>query len=271
MRPHLTPEEVHRLDYDLARIEDHILAGCSTRRELIFKQIEHGGGWADSGITLYISASFDPYEAAEYGNAGLIVIDIPLSEIEDLSADSTEVRIKGALDKKYITAILPRKRQGTKEKEQITQELDRALQKIYETSPVGLLSDEELRTERERKLAEEAELDKAQWQTDVEVVRQKRVVNLIKLFPEVKIDLQNVAEQGVDIYTKAKRDIFDYYKTRLEKIGAKRRKVEDYEYEEQDYGALKKFDREKVNDIMLIKLKALVEHLEKRERERNRI
>ena len=104
----------------------------------------------------------------------------------------------------------------------------------------------------------------------MEAVRQKRVAKLTRRFPEVKLDLQSSPEQGVDVYTKVKRDIFDFYKSRLEKIGRNGRNIEDYEYQEKEYGEQKKFDREKPNDIMLLKLKALVERLEEKEEERNR-
>lgn len=270
VRPNLSPDEARRFDGDLARIEEGILEGHSTRKELIFKQIEHGGGWGESGISPYISTSFDPYEAASYGNEGLMIMDVPLSQIEDFRADATEANIRGALDKKYITAILPRKRQGTKEKEELNQEVYQALQKVYENAPAALYEDEELRTEREKILAEEAELDKEQWKKDVEKVRQKRVGNLTRRFPEVKLNLENATEQDIDIYTRAKRGIFDFYKARLEKIGRNGRNIEDYEYQESDYSEQKKFDREKTNDVMLLKLKVLVERLEEREEERSR-
>ncbi len=274
VRSNLSPEEVRRMDDDLARIENGILDGNSTRKELIYKQIEHGGGWGDSGITSYISASFSPYEAAGYGNEGLVVIDVPLSEIEDFRADGTEVNIKGALDKKYITAILPRKREGTKEKEQLNQEIYRALEKVYASITVPLFDNKEMLSQREQKLLQEAELDKEQWKKDVELVRQKRVAKLAKKFPEVKIDSgsseQNSLEQGVDSYTKVKQDIFDQYKTRLEKIGRNGRNIDDYEFSETEYSERKKFDREKTSDIMLIKLRELTLGLEEREEERNR-
>lgn len=271
VRPNLKPDEARRFDADLARIEDGILGGYSTRKELVAKQIEHGGGYyGDSGISPYISSSFDPYEAAGYGNEGLIIMDVPLSQIEDFRADATEANIKGALDKKYITAILPRGRGGKREKEQLNQEIYRALQKVYEAAPAPLYAEEELRAEREQKLSREAQLDAEQWKKDVEMVRQKRVANLARRFREVKLETQNATEQGVDIYTKAKRDIFDFYKARLEKIGRNGRNIEDYEYQEQDYSERKKFDREKADDIMLLKLKVLVERLEEREEERSR-
>jgi hypothetical protein len=275
VRQNLSPDEVRRMDEDLSRIENGILEGYSTRKELIFKQIEHGGGWGESGITPYVSASFDPYEAAGYGNEGLIVIDVPLSELEDFRADGSEVNIKGALDKKYITAILPRKRGEAKDdKEKINQQVYQALQKVYESAEIPLYGDEEMRSEREKKITEDTESDKEQQKKDAERVRQKRVEKLAKVFPEMKINFQDAKEKSVELetdpYTKVKRDIFDQYKTRLEKIGRNGRNIEDYEFSESEYGERKKFDREKTSDIMLVKLRELTLRLEEKEEERNR-
>lgn len=275
VRQNLSPDEARRMDDDLIRIENGILEGHSTRNELIFKQIEHGGGWGDSGITPYISASFDPYEAAGYGNEGLMVIDVPLSEIEDFGTDSSEVNVKGALDKKYITAILPRKRGEAKDdQEKINQQIYQALQKVYESTEVPLFGDEEMHFEREKKIAEEIESDKEQQKKDVEKVRQVRVEKLAKVFPEMKISFQDAQEKSaeleIDPYTKVKRDIFDQYKTRLEKIGRNGKSIDDYEFLESGSGGTKKFDREKASDLMLIKLRELTLRLEEQGEERKR-
>ena len=114
---------------------------------------------------------------------------------------------------------------------------------------------EELQKERERKLKEQERSDREQWEIDVEKIRQNRVRKLRETFPEVNIDLEKVPE-GTDIYTKAKRDIFYFYEARLRDMG---RDIKDYGQE---------FDRNKVNEGMLKKLKELVLHLERRQVER---
>ena len=265
VRSYLKPEEVRRLDEDIKRIEDGILEGYSTRKELVMKQIEHNGGYGDSGISPYVSASYNPYEAAGYGQKGLMIIDVPLSEIEDFGPNSTEVNIKGALNKKYITAILPRSAGAKKEREQINEDLYNALQVVFDGAPVGLYENENLKEEREKRAAEKSELDREQWEKDVAIVRQKRVAKLKKIFPEVKFDNQSTSGEELDIYTKAKRDIFDFFKSRLEKPGRNRRNIEDYKYQEKEYGEIKRFNREKVDELMLQKLKILVERLEEKE------
>ncbi|EKE11212.1 MAG: hypothetical protein ACD_15C00124G0002 [uncultured bacterium] len=273
VRVNLSPEEVRLMDDALITIEDGILNGYSTRKVLNFEQIKHGGGVGDSGLTPYISASVDSREAADYGKEGLIVMDVPLSEVEDFRTDGIEVNIKGALDKKYITAILPRKRRKAEDdKEKRNQQIHQALQKVCESVDIPLYDDETMRLECEKKLAEDTESDKHQWEKDVDAVRQKRASGLVKEFPEVKIDFQEAQqdsiEQKIDVYTKVKMDIFDQYKANLEKIGRKR-KIDDHEFKS-DYEEYKKFDREKITDTMLIKLRELIQRLEKREEEINK-
>jgi hypothetical protein len=270
VRPSLSPDENLRMDEDLSQIEKEVLEGSSTRKALIFKQIEHRGGWGESGITPYVSASFDPCEAAGYGKEGLIVIDVPFSQLADFRADGMEVNIKGALDKKYITAILPRKRGEAKDdNEKINQQVYQALQKVCESAEIPLFSIEEMRSEREKKIKKETEVDNEQQKKDVELVRQKRVEKLAKVFPEMKINFQDAKEKSAELetdpYTKVKRDIFDYYKARLEKIGRNGNNIDDYAFSELQYGKQKKFDREKISDIMLVKLRELTLRLEEKE------
>lgn len=265
VRPYLKPEELRRLDEDVERIESGILDGYSTRIELIMKQIEHNGGYGESGISPYISSSYDPYEAAGYGRAGLMIIDVPLSEIEDFRPNSSEVNIKGVLDRKYITAILPRSPGSKKEKEQVDKDLYQALQVVFDNTPADLFEDKSLKEEREKRAAEKSELDREQWEKDAAIIRQKRVAKLKKIFSEVKFESQSTSGEELDIYTKAKRDIFDFFKARLEKIGRNGRSIKDYEYQEKEYGETKKFNREKADEVMLQKLKVLVERLEEKE------
>lgn len=271
VRPSLSPAEVARFEHDLDGIEDGILKGNSTRKELVFRQIGHNGGFGDSGITPYISISFDPYEAIGYGEGGLLVIDVPLSKIEDFRADAKEASIKGTIDPKYITAILPRKRMKVTEKKDSAQQLYNALRKVYEAAPADLFYGDALQSERERKLAEEQIVDREQWQKDVEAVKLRRATKLREKFPEVTATSGSEAEEGADVYRKTQTDIFDYHKNRLHKTGRRGRAIDDYEYQESNGGTLKKFTREKIDDRMLLKLRELVVALEQREEKRKEI
>jgi hypothetical protein len=198
-----------------------------------------------------------------------MVIDVPLSEIEDFGPDSTEVNIKGVLDRKYITAILPRSLGSKNEKGKVDKDLYQALQVVFNNAPADLYEDENLKEERIKSAAEKSESDREQWKKDAMILRQKRVATLKKIFPEVKLDNQSTSGEELDIYSKAKGDVFDFFKARLEKIGRNGRNLEDYKYQEKEYGETKKFNREKADEIMLKKFKNLVERLEEKERMRN--
>lgn len=197
-------------------------------------------------------------------------MDVPLSRIEYLRSDTTEANIKGALDQKYITAILPRKRSGEKEAEQLRQEIYRALRKVYESVPRSVVCRRgATRGAREkvgrRNAAGCGAVGKRCRSGQAKARRRTR-----SKLPEGKLETQNAAEQGMDIYTKAKRDIFEFYEARLKKIGRNGRNIKDYYYQEQGYSERKKFDREKTDGTMLLKLKVLVERLEEREAERSK-
>ncbi len=269
VRPQLSQEEVRRLDEDVAIIEDGILQGYSTRQELVFGQIKHSGGRCDSGITPYISASYNPYEAAGYGAKGLVVLDIPLSRIEDFNPRSKEVNIKGVLDNKYITAVLPRKHRVSTTRDELSAQIARALQVVDELVPVStsLGSSWGLHAERENKFTKDAELDKEQWKVDVELVRQKRAGKLVELFPEVEL-AANDSGAEVDVYSFAKQSIFDHYVARLATIGRNGIDIDSCYYQEKDYGEDKKFDRQNIDETMLLKLRTLTER--RAEREENR-
>lgn len=106
--------------------------------------------------------------------------------------------------------------------------------------------------------------DKIQWEQDVVKVRQKRVDCLSKYFPEVDINQQ--AEQDIDLYTAVKRMIFDFYAERLRKAKGNKAKVDDYEYEESPYGQYINFDRSMADDTMLIQLRKLVLRIERKQK-----
>lgn len=274
-KPQLNENQQKRLDRDLAKMEDGILKGYSVRTEIIYDQIGHNGGTADSGISPYLSASYSPGEALGYTrpDGALLVIDVPISQIEDFGKDGTETNIKGALDSRYITAIIPRN--GMDLRDQASEQaIATALQTVTESSQVPVYDTNEAQSVRGNQIATNQEKDKQQWQIDAEAVRQKRTTNLFSQFSEIGLNSQAVqqapTESGTDIYTKTKTDIFDYYADRLSKLGRGGRNAADYEYvSEAEYGARKKFDRANVTDEMLLQLRTFVQRQEQRERERS--
>lgn len=276
VRNFLSEDEITRLEEDIAGIEEDILKGVSTRQSLLYKQIAHSGGLGQSGITPYISASYSPYDAIGYGGKALMVLDVPVSEIEDLSTKGSEVGIKGSLDKKYITAIIPRQVQGYTEytTDETNRHLHQALIKVYAETSTSILNPDELSTLRHARSVEVVVLDRKQWEVDVARVREKRVKNLMKMFPEIDIDMNTIKskskEEVVDIYTGLRRYIFDQYKNMFETHSDKAGDITEYEFAALPYGERKKFSREDVSDDMLVKLREFVQRMIQRKNERNR-
>ncbi len=270
VRPSLLPHEADHLDVDLKKIEDRVLSGFSVRSEIKDRQTEHNGGWAEHGISPYISASLDMYVASGYGTGGLIVMDIPISQIAFLRTHSDEVGIKGVLDKRYVTAVLPRKFDPENKIKKSNIDLYKAMERLNEVAPVASVYGNELKKERDRLRSEETEIDKVQWKKDVEGVRQKRFSNLKKIFPEVNLVLRGTYEPDIDFFTKAKRDIFDFYELQLTALGMGLRNIEEYSYES-EFGVTKRFDREKADEVMLIKFRMLVDHFKRIKARRDQI
>ncbi|MDE2020784.1 MAG: hypothetical protein KGJ13_10645, partial [Patescibacteria group bacterium] len=270
----LSDAERRRLNDDLRRIEDGVLDGWSVRQELSSRQIEHGGGIAERGISPYVSATYNAAEAAGYirGEGAVLVIDVPISEIEENVADSKETNIKGQVNPKYITAVLTKKWARDTDPKKLNEDVERALATVAEAVPGT--TETETQTLREQKFTEEERQDVEQRKIDIELVRRKRAEALTQKFREVNVEMPSSdtssAESAPDIYTKTKTAIFDYYADRIKKIGRGGRSVEDYDFADSIVGSRKPFDREHTTDIMLVKLKELVKNLEDREAERAR-
>ena len=271
VNPYLNKRELRWLEDDLRRIEDGVLEGHNLRTELIYSQIGHNGGVVDSGLSPYLSASYDPKEALEYirRDGALLIIDIPISKIEDFSSDSSETNIKGALKPEYITAVISRGNRDISE-----QDIEHAISGVSEAAKISVYDAIEAQRSRREQIAANKESDKQQWQADVEAVRQKRVTTLVTQFPELGLDMQTLQKTGVDagtdIYIEARRRIFDFYADRFSKIGKRGRKTEDYDYQSDiSHEARKSYDRNNITDEMLYKLREHVLYLERREGERS--
>ena len=239
------------------------------REELISKQIEHVGGNIDSGISPYLSASWDAREALGYTkpDGALLVIDIPLSQIQDFSEDATETNIKGTLDSKYITAIIPRNGVNLKDDEVSQQAIVRALQTVSETVPIPIYDLNETKEARVNQFNANEEKDQQQRQIDVEAVRQKRTAYLVTEFSNLGLNIEDLqktsSDTGTDVYTEAKRRIFDHYAERIHKMG---KVVNNFDYLSGiSYGKTKPFDRNEITDEMLYNLRKEVLYLEKKE------
>ena len=164
IRPQIIESQKKKLDESLTEIEDGVLRGRSVRRLLAFDQIKHGGGNLDSGVSPYVSASFNLREALKYTHEDgvLLVMDVPISQIEDLNSDESETNIKGIIDARYITAIIPRDGSILRDDQAGMQAIDAMLQTVSETAQIPAYDPEETKLVRENQLASNQEKDRKQ-------------------------------------------------------------------------------------------------------------
>ncbi|MCU0653630.1 MAG: hypothetical protein MUD10_05225 [Candidatus Pacebacteria bacterium] len=253
VRPQLNEFHQKRFDENLLKIEDGILEGFSVRTMLNHDQFQHNGGYADTGISPYISASFNPKEAVGYSHYGsnraaLFVIDVPVSRLEDINDDADkETSIKGVLDHKDITAVLFRKGDVSQ------RAIGTALKTVSDTVQIPVCDANEAEMVLGNQVVANREIDAQQQPIDAEIIRQKRVLKLLSEFPEVGLDIQAIQElalkSGADIYTTTKTQIYDYYFERFRKSGYH---IRVPAYSPSDY-----FDRYKITDPKLLKFREL--------------
>ena len=273
VRPYLTSQrDILHLERGIAEIEEAVLSGRSVREELLWQQLGHNGGVFDTGITPYISATFDPLEALGYSSIGssfsaLLVIDVPLSAFDDLYPDGNEVRLKGALEPGNITAVLIRSRRIPMTRGEQEHEVAAILEQVDTTVHVPLITQEDLQRQRESRVMEHSQSDHQQWEIDVEAVSQSRIARLTTLFPEAESFAAIPPQNASSGYLALKHAIFDHYAQRLEATAHGTRQLKNYDYEEPLRGHVP-FDRERITESMLMSLRNLVTRIEGKERER---
>jgi hypothetical protein len=106
--PYLTVEEKREVDIDLKFIEEGIMNGLSTRHSLHQKQVAHPIGSSTFGLSPYLSTTYEKDKV--YADQAIIVLDVPISQIEDWNPNDplndSETNYKGKLNPKNISAIL---------------------------------------------------------------------------------------------------------------------------------------------------------------------
>jgi len=263
----LNPAEAQRLRDDIAEIEDAILNGENARDLLVHMQIRHGGGNATSGLTPYVSATLDPREAADYGKAGVIAMDIPLSMLSESSADGTEVRLNGVIGSEYITAIIPRNPNAA---EAADSEVDiaRAVESL--PSLENQYSQEELQQARQEKIAATAERDVSSHQKDVEQIWRNRIDAISAIAPpELAAHIQVVEAQarelGANPYEAAKSYVYDSAEARLEQISqetGRSYEIDTFSYVDPRTKRRGTYTKEALDDAMVKRLMRTVQRVE---------
>ena len=270
--PHLSEKEKKNIYEELEKIEDNILKGSTLETELQFSQFMHcGGNVCDRGISPYISATFDPKEALTYGVLGMIIADIPITKMKEYNLN-TEVSVKGSLETKYVTAIVPRNLSVEKEGDETQKEIDNILQKVDEHTDIDLYEGTELESIRKDKIAEDHKKSEKQQKKDLQEVNKKRTNELKEKFPEIfeELDLQeSKMVQIIDLYSETKKRIFDYYIKSL-KEDDRKIVIEEYKFTEHEYTRQLPFRREEITDLMLVKLREVVSRFKESYKRRER-
>lgn len=277
--PELHDTEIERFNENLEDIENHVLEGQSLRINLAHKTFGFtGGAYADTGIPPYLSASGDLSEAAAYGRAGVLVLDVPVSKIEALFGRANgEVVIKGEIDPSHVTAILPRGYSSPGwQAEDVAADVRRAVDAVVREANSPVLSAEETaKAFREISLADRA-TDAANHDADVLSIQARRAERVRERFGFTGVSKAEVEAlmraESVDAYTAAKRAVYDRLADRFEKADPKRNRKsaleERYVFEERfdmDTFSTARFHyvRANVTDGMLAKLRNLVERHER--------
>jgi hypothetical protein len=253
-----------RFENDFKKIEDSMLKdGDKTdiARELKYNTFGHTGGLtAESGISPYLSASLDSKEAMGFiSNGGaLMVIDIPISKLNFLTREANgEIFIKGALESRYIKAIIPKTKEiYSQEREsvlnQVKSKIDSVEGNVYRgeelTTVVGDYAGQIIGKEREQNVI------------DLQKIKNKRAQKLIQSFSNRIPGLNELViidvDSNVDLYTKVKLTIYDHLKSELGGIGEN---LDEFEYKQATFNSgAEKYDRDKVTDDMLNSLRSLV-------------
>lgn len=248
---------------NLKKIEENILKGegdTNVARELKFNTFGHLGGIvAESGISPYLSASFDVKESLDYTKKGgvLMVIDIPISKLSFINTETHgELFINGKLDNKYIRAVIPKVKEISDESKDI---LDK-IESIIDGISGNIYKKEELSMVVSEHFNKMVEKEKEQNKVDIELIKNKRAGKLIESFsywiPNLKELIADNQDTYLDFYTGTKSTIYDFFKNELEKIGEN---LDDFEYKEETFNKkVEKYSRNKVDDDMLHSLRSLV-------------
>ena len=106
--PYLNDREKAELAEDMKFVLDGVSDGFSVRRMIHQKQVAHPLGASTFGVSPYLSFTYQPSHV--YAGNAILVIDAPISYIEDWSADDdAETNYVGQLNNGYIAAIVLKK------------------------------------------------------------------------------------------------------------------------------------------------------------------
>ncbi len=259
--------DLARLKADQDRIEQAVLAGTPLRRLLIHDQTTHlGGKVTDRGISPYVSASHNIDEAISYILDGaLVIMDIPVSQLENYNSEDGETNIKGQVKSSFITAIIP----GTGNDFNDRKSLDAALAAINIQTNFKPTSanDGVVLTQLYQ---DRARIDQEQLAKDQLLIQEKRAQQLTKSFVEVNISLAAMKVEaemhGNDVLTWTKIRIFDYFAHQFTLLG-KKTDLSEFEYMDTEFHK-RPFSRDNITEDMLLALSKFIDRQYEMQRQR---
>lgn len=266
------PYDIEQLDRHVKMIEDSLLDGYSVRQSQIQNQFAYAGGSPFHAPTPYISAAPNVEGAIGYGYEALMVIDIPLSEIDEYRTLTdrpfAETMIKGKLDQKYISAILSRANSQNYDKDSSEEIAKDAVSKVDSAIKVPHLEGEEFKNEFDEQVLERASQDEIQKEKDIELIVEKRLNDLARSHREFDMESssKDLTNNPVEKYRVMKEKIFDHYLDKLSKLEEYSLTKEDINQERfgDGRGRYTNFDSSKITEKMLTALRNRTEAEEER-------
>lgn len=258
VQDYLNEDEKWRMEDGLKEAEDDVLKhGHSLRKSLIHINNYHvGTHMPTSGITPYISASFDAREAMGYGGRAIMAIDLPIENIEDWFQG--EVGIRGKLENQQVTAIFLRKKPTSSDYN--TKGFFQAIEKLNEIKPMPLIEEEDLEALRTEERFLKLAIDEDNKEKDILDIKNKRVRYLLNACPEANLNIEEIKteaeEMGVDFYKLTQEKLFDFYEQEFNKIWGGKYPLKGRAYRKRfGTGSIK---REEMNDEMLSQMPELM-------------
>ncbi|KKR98257.1 MAG: hypothetical protein UU48_C0004G0050 [Candidatus Uhrbacteria bacterium GW2011_GWF2_41_16] len=278
--PDLTDKEIRRLQEDLESIEDDVLSGFSLRLCLVHKTFGFTGGhYTDTGIPPYISVSTDPIEATNYGEKGLMILDLPLSKYEALTGKAKgEISVKGDIPKEWIVAVLPRTTLLNLKKEEQEKDINQTLRVIETKIPHKVLEEKDVEEQFKMIRKQEEKDDLKHHEEDIRDIQTQRIKRLLRTYTDLTPTSEEIMrlqkQESIDAYTATKRALYDILATQYEKVtGRSRKELEEFmifdtvcdpsTYITQDLY----YERKVVTETMLKKLAQLVTYQEMRQKD----
>jgi hypothetical protein len=195
--------------------------------------------------------------------ADVLVIDIPISNLEGARTAEeiqrgVEVMIKGKLDPKYITAVIPAPPKVSQEnrKPEVKANLQAAIQRVNTLTGKDGLPSQELSEQLPQRQEAQRQFDSERIAGEAEQILETRALKLVERFtrldPRLNIDLdyerQVAAHKNLDIYTHIKQIVYDHYANHFVML----RRYDD------------SFDRNSVDESMLIEMNRTLKNMEDR-------